>query len=182
MYDLRYSAPKNLFCPNDKPKPYMYFPEYEGNIHGVMDICPELDLVATGSSLTRSVAIEFMLTQGHLASDKRKIQLFSLKTGRSVTSPPFTTFSSLDPITRDPNPRPLLNQSQRSRRKGTARTNDQRVTLEQNTSTLHPTLTSFTYPDEIKRVCFQTVPTEHGGDGTPSLLVGGGPIVDEWRT
>ncbi|KAI9372006.1 hypothetical protein BJX61DRAFT_534342 [Aspergillus egyptiacus] len=85
MYDIRY--PPNGLQRNPNPnnkhhtstRPYLTFADYSPEIIPDFDLSPELGLLAS-------------------ASDDRKIQLFSLRTGNQVFSP-LTTYQYRDPIT-----------------------------------------------------------------------------------
>ncbi|KAL1954843.1 hypothetical protein VTO42DRAFT_531 [Malbranchea cinnamomea] len=155
MYDLRFTPLRDRGTTLSRP--YLRFPEYQSSLRGEMDACPQLGLLAT-------------------ASHMKTVQLFSLTTGQPVQPfdpRSFTSTSSFSPEAYSGRSSILSSSKQRDQ--------GMRASIGENYDSPLPTLTSFTYSADISGICFQTVPLESGGDGSPSLLVGAGPVIDEWR-
>ncbi|CAI7604868.1 unnamed protein product [Penicillium pancosmium] len=96
MFDIRFAPnglqrkPKPTSPSHTSTRPYITFPDYSPEIISDFDVSPELGLLASGIYPSPSPIFsccDFLTRPFLLASDDRKVQLFSLQTGQLVPSP-----------------------------------------------------------------------------------------------
>ncbi|EER40474.1 conserved hypothetical protein [Histoplasma capsulatum H143] len=169
MYDLRYASSGIARHPQpNKPnhtstKPYISFHEYENDhiSHDELDVSPEIGLLAC-------------------TSPSKRIQLFSLSTGKLIMPPPLVSSHS-SCLSSTPNT-PLSIPSSRIQ----LQAHQGGVAEVPNPNRADTPITYYQYQDPITCLRFENlkeVPTANGAGNTgkPSLLVSAGNIVEEWR-